>query len=610
MTPTVSRLSSLCLALSLAACAAPPDEPAAASAEPAAFTLDPIAAVAHGALFDEDGARLEPDREFVLAAQAYYLGLLEARADEATRAQLAEVRERLAAELAGDDSRAYLNDALIRWLADGAEDAETVAILGKSLALYAAYERLAVRPGERLAGDRATFAPVDAALAEAGAGARQGRAAPLTYAQKCQAARVPIPPAWGDPAWKLSGSLSNNQEFIFDEKQAIVYWWQSSAPRGTCIALPRKETLADGRTVYGNLGVICHGVETSKACFWDAVNVEIGASKPIGLFIQGDQPIISGGGNCTDCHAGNNPFIIHPDSPLKLTGKPGFDINNWNAVNWVDPLIIPAMPQNPGPTNALVGVTAPANGSCMDGNCHDAGSKRLLPELHAGLQFCAIIKTAMTPSKPGAPNPKKTMPPSGVVAGDFTNHINAINARCTTSKNNLCSPDNAKICAQAGGYCEKAVSTLPFRHDICRWPHVTTQAACTTTTAGMWVKSTDAFEDPWPTWLKGKPAACIIQMERLGGTVGGTLVAGMADKLVPTCAAASQDRCRARGGYCEKYKSNAGVMTELCRWPNAKTSAACSTQGGTWRTNASGFFITYPFAKRATMPNGACLATP
>ena len=68
------------------------------------------------------------------------------------------------------------------------------------------------------------------------------------------------------------------------------------------------------------MGVFCQSSTTGKACFWDSKDRVTGAA------IQGplDTPMVIANlrngdtlvENCTDCHRGENVFLVHPGTPL------------------------------------------------------------------------------------------------------------------------------------------------------------------------------------------------------------------------------------------------------------------------------------------------------
>jgi cytochrome c5 len=129
------------------------------------------------------------------------------------------------------------------------------------------------------------------------------------YRAECRDAQVPIPPRWGDKdKWVYEGDLNTN--FLGLGNPSEVWSFKSIEPKGICVALPR----ISGSNISA-LGIICLGTESNNACFYDAEDVPVGAEKPIEEFLAGADLF---NGVCTDCHAGENPYVVHPSGPLNL----------------------------------------------------------------------------------------------------------------------------------------------------------------------------------------------------------------------------------------------------------------------------------------------------
>ncbi|WP_172643361.1 hypothetical protein [Rhizobium leguminosarum] len=132
---------------------------------------------------------------------------------------------------------------------------------------------------------------------------------------------------------------------------------------------------------------------------------------PQGRYQAGGFDLNNGeGGVCTSCHAGENPYIIHPKVDLgggvsmgKLN-KPPLNLPTVGATRY-DPFVPPSWPQN----NASQATNlVPANCSV----CHEQdGPGGRFPELSASLQeYCGtVLRLAV----------KKTMPPGA--PGSFEN---------------------------------------------------------------------------------------------------------------------------------------------------------------------------------------------
>lgn len=87
------------------------------------------------------------------------------------------------------------------------------------------------------------------------------------YRDLCEDNSVPIPPDFGPGSpWVSRGLMPEGSLFIVGDLDAEVLTYESAAPAGVCVALPRFDSVTD--TVALN-GVICLGTTSSKACFWD-----------------------------------------------------------------------------------------------------------------------------------------------------------------------------------------------------------------------------------------------------------------------------------------------------------------------------------------------------
>ncbi len=135
------------------------------------------------------------------------------------------------------------------------------------------------------------------------------------YMDDCRAHRVPIPPDWAETgtAWQAQGTLTQN--LLRPGEFAQVWTYSDPAEEGACIALPR------GSGAPGSLaGIICQSATTGHACFWD--NIRRNGGPEVALGWRGQRLVINqlkDGSNlnspCTDCHRGNNVYLISPDDP-------------------------------------------------------------------------------------------------------------------------------------------------------------------------------------------------------------------------------------------------------------------------------------------------------
>lgn len=249
------------------------------------------------------------------------------------------------------------------------------------------------------------------------------------YIEECLGAGVPVPTTVTDPSegWVNRGNLSTT--FIGDLADDNEIWsWESPDPvrPGVCLALPRWTPDNEAKL----FGIICLGTRTSRACFFDNDSNEPRwpryEVRSIDDFIGGADLITNGQGVCTDCHAGENPFVVHPEDPafedLVRSGvlqPPG----------WYEPIVGEGWPQNPGPI-ALPPVPA---GETECSVCHDRGSiAGRFPDISQLWQFSqpqppeycsAVLENAIS---------VPTMPPSDFGGADFTTHTQYLLSLCNT----------------------------------------------------------------------------------------------------------------------------------------------------------------------------------
>lgn len=311
---------------------------------------EPIAYVGHGGFFDQSGNQIAPTLEWVAEMQAWYRKRLLAQLEPNQQAELAAFERRLSEGLTADEqAELVVQQRSLDWLA--ARLPHTPSLERTRSKLNALKVRLTWRlprrdDRESLQGlvpfdlDPQIEAKLGLAEFKVGGGtaslvtANRGQA----YINECMAADVPIPPsigvldAAGTNGWRSIGFIPTNEQFInqgMGPSPAEVRVFES--PKGMCMALPRYTDT--GRTTVSLDGVICLSRITSKVCFWDnqmngtgfsfaaGTRIPIGVPNlivdPAGRYQAGGAELDGGsGGVCTDCHAGENPYIIHPLSDL------------------------------------------------------------------------------------------------------------------------------------------------------------------------------------------------------------------------------------------------------------------------------------------------------
>jgi hypothetical protein len=347
--------------------------------------------VAHGVILYSDGTTQQPTPEVLRHAQTALVGRL---VSEATPEDLALLERELPSAAQSptlnglqpqgkvDFEQLAADAAVVDWLVARKEATPDSAVL-QQLAGFLR-NKLAQENAKEAGGD-GTVGQLSFAIESTAGGA--------AYATACAAAGVPNPPPWRSASWVLQGSLTGNNNFVQPTAFAEVYTFTSASPTGVCIALPRR--LTSSSPTYSVVGIICQGVNSSRSCFWDSkksttnqpvepiTTSETNLAVPGTKFVGGADLLANEQGVCTDCHAGENAFIIHPGSALELAP-------NTIAKNWVRPLIHPSWPQNTGPGSEMIG----AGGACS--RCHNKTNGTRFPRLEdlTAAGWCFVANTA------------------------------------------------------------------------------------------------------------------------------------------------------------------------------------------------------------------------
>jgi hypothetical protein len=402
---------------------------------PAQAEDEPIAYIAHGAFFDSMGNQIAVSPEFVAKAQEFYRNKLVSSLNDAKKREFSSFESRLKEGVKFEgQAQLVLQQRLLDWLIENSTAKPDARMIGKLNALkYKLNWKLSTKTDLQPTDVREEFR-IEPQLDEklklplkTGATVRtftmnRGQA----YINECVAAGVPIPPPIGqlDPAgtngWKSQGFIPANKQFIVGTP-AEVRTFHSTSPEGMCFALPRYTDAT--MSVVELDGVICMGKSSSKVCIWDnqmngsgfsfvsGTKIPIGVPdltiNPSGQYQGGGFELDGGtGGVCTDCHAGQNPYIIHPQVDLGggvLMGSLGQSPQNLPtfAVTRYDPLVAADWPQN------QLSMTPKYVPNVCSG-CHVSGGiGGAFPHLSTALgQYCntilaqAIMKT-MPPFNPG-----------------------------------------------------------------------------------------------------------------------------------------------------------------------------------------------------------------
>ena len=383
---------------------------------------EPIAGIGHGAFFDARGQQIVPTEAFVREAQHWYLEkLLESLPPKQLPAFVSFESRVMAGFTSQGQDQLILQHRLLDWLLYRVP-ANTVdkRMHGKLRALRQRLDwQLApsedphhleeLVPYEVASKTRQRLEVIDATLKAMApqklATTNDGQA----YIDECASWNVPIPPSIGvlDPngtaGWRSLGFIPTNEQFIIGTPAEVRVF---ESPDGMCIALPRYTNAA--LTTVRLDGVLCLSRITSKVCIWDnqmngtGFNFAAGAQIPIGVpnlavdpfgrYQGGGAELEFGtGGVCTDCHAGENPYIIHPNTDLgsgllmgSLDNAP-LNLPTF-APDRYDPIVAGSWPQNEfSHSESLV------PSACV--NCHSLGRiGGRFPQLSSELpMYCGTI---------------------------------------------------------------------------------------------------------------------------------------------------------------------------------------------------------------------------
>lgn len=389
---------------------------------------EPIAFIGHGVMFDPDGNEINVTPQFIQQAQQWYLNFLYRQAAPDVRATFDENRKNLfESGILKGQSELLANSVLLSSLLSQVELQNAGELAGKLRMLEQLLRTRQLSPFNQPISLRDTekFQP-PSEVQERLRAAQESMVAPylaahatnlggVNYINECNAAGVPIPPDWGDAQWISKGVLPD--EFFKPALEAEVFTYESTAPEGACIALPR----SNGDTIK-LLGIICLGKAASKACFWDnqqnnfQFSIKKGTIVPLTSFAGGPDLENGTGGTCTDCHAGENPYIIHPKTTLGLPNLKGLKLR---ADNFYVPLVSSNWPQNSGPSILLDSIAS--DGQCTD--CHiKGGSGGRFPNISKSTSgYCMFVLEKAI---------EKSMPPGSPGDPDYANHTNALLAAC------------------------------------------------------------------------------------------------------------------------------------------------------------------------------------
>jgi hypothetical protein len=220
------------------------------------------------------------------------------------------------------------------------------------------------------------------------------------YLEECKREQVPLPPDWGDSRWMFQSQLDPNFSFVADSNSVAEVWtYVDPNVLGLCIALPRKDVDTEE---IGLFGIICQSETTGKACFWDNVDwrtkkrLTPERSKRMKIAEIQNGSLIKE--NCTNCHRGENVFVIHPRTALDLPDQ--FDTDPEG--DWYTPISKQKIWGNPGPMEGLTKCNGCHQVPELAANNNDLSTKPV-----EASPYCRILQQVVD----------KTMPPTGAPAG-------------------------------------------------------------------------------------------------------------------------------------------------------------------------------------------------
>lgn len=415
------------------------------------FNSDPILTLGHGVFIGADGKAFTPNAEFIERAQGYYIATLlkhaEANQDKSKLPveQIQKTQNRIN-ELVEDGILARA--LFIDWMLEKIQPENHAQIVIKNNAMRWEYilEIKREQPPTKVQWNKGITPEIAAKLQEEGIPVISylvTSAGGEAYVRECRAAGVPVPNAMFSSEWDSDRrGKAFAGEFLPERvvKQAELWSFTSTSPAGVCLALPRYPNASGVSNQATPLGIICLGTQSNKACFFDnprgrefTRNVEVSINE----FRGGADLVANAQGECTDCHAGENPFIVHPD-------KIAFRGLRISGTGWYEPIVDARWLQNPGPSVLLdavssgpavdspgPGVAGQPAGACN--SCHAHGNAGRFPEVSRRMPgYCEIVLQAAARRRAIMPFGSHTMPrPEGSDTSTFANHIDALLRACT-----------------------------------------------------------------------------------------------------------------------------------------------------------------------------------
>ncbi|NGX85278.1 hypothetical protein [Aequorivita sp. KMM 9714] len=278
-------------------------------------------AVAHGSIYGTDGNSITPSEDFILGVQEYYIkSLLKnlKKSDPKTERRLRGKINNLVT------NKVLANALFLDWLLEKEQRVEVSNIepINNALRLYyiTNIQKNPILPTEDVPWAKGIetdiafelelegldkFENLDVFIEPVESGPK--------YIQDCIDAGVPVPNKLFDSTWVKLGRL---EKYAETERKRELFIYRSLDPPGFCIAM-----ISNAINEYesGHYDLICFGTQSNNACFFERDGLVYNESNLVGEFNEEldvndvDNRIIT---YCTRCHAGENPFIVHPEDPV------------------------------------------------------------------------------------------------------------------------------------------------------------------------------------------------------------------------------------------------------------------------------------------------------
>jgi hypothetical protein len=417
----------------------------------------------HGLALDAKGLPIRLTPDVILQTQKTYIQRLEQLIKTDQQEKFKQKRNEIFGSGALSEADQVWGNALwVAWMLDNIKPDDLDTVRAKNYVLLSRYASQTGKPidVEELANGRLTNQPLNENLQKVLIDIFNLLFPPdnRKYLADCRASGVPTPPPWNSPEWKKEPNpltisyLTPSSEY--PNRLTEIYSYQSAKPKGLCIALSVAHDPVASPNTLNALGVICQSVSTvrskaisnSKACFWDnngdITKPAAGQTYSITSWRFLAPPHLPDDNRCSDCHAGENAFIIHPGQPTD-NAKNAFNtanpLNNFTTRNnWYKPLVQNNWPQNPQPAPYKTG-----NKRCT--SCHISNIAGRLPNVIGGrglsknnlYKYCGfilpnVLTDAVRDTFPGTMSVHK---PGNAVPG-YADSVSALYANCKSLPHN------------------------------------------------------------------------------------------------------------------------------------------------------------------------------